>query len=100
MDLNLSQVISTLTETFNEPLNDGEQRKIVFWIDKDKEFVEEINQIVIDNVKVHQLTERNNFYTKYLLEEEDPTSHYLIYTNDDLSVEENWLIDTVYYSKT
>ena len=54
----------------------------------------------IDNVKVHLLTEQNNFYTKYLLEEEDPTSHYLIYTNDDLSVEENWLIDTVYYSKT
>ena len=100
MDLNLEQVISTLTATFNEPLNDGEQRKVVFWVDKDREFVEEIHQISIDNVKVHQLTEQNNFYTKYLLEEEDTTSHYLVYTNDNLSVEENWLIDTVYYSKT
>ncbi|OFD57541.1 BREX-1 system phosphatase PglZ type A (plasmid) [Bacillus cereus] len=97
--LDLEQVISTLTNTFNEPLNDGEQRKIVFWVDKNKEFVEEIHQISIDNIKVHQLTEQNNFYTKYLLEEEDTASHYLVYTNNDLSVEENWLIDTVCYSK-
>lgn len=98
--MNLDQIISTLTLTFNEPLNDGEQRKIVFWVDKDREFVEEIGHLSIDNVKLHQLTDQNNFYSKYLLEEEDPNSHYLIYTNNDLSVEENWLIDTVYYSKT
>lgn len=98
--LNLDQVVATLTATFGEALSDGEQRKIVFWVDKEREFVEEIHQISIDGVKVHQLTGQNSFYTKYLLEEEDPTSHYLIYTNDDLSVEENWLIDTVYYSKT
>jgi uncharacterized protein (TIGR02687 family) len=100
VSLNIDQVVSTLTATFNEPLNDGEQRKIVFWVDKDREFIEEIHNISIENVKVHQLTVNNNFYSKYLLEEEDPTSHYLVYTNDDLSVEDNWLIDTVYYSKT
>ncbi|WP_308417650.1 BREX-1 system phosphatase PglZ type A [Alkalihalobacterium bogoriense] len=98
--LNLTQVISTLTEHFSQPLNDGEQRKIIFWFDKDNEFAEDIDQIAIDNVKVHQLTEKNNFYTKYLLEEEDPTSHYLIYTNLELGVEDNWVIDTVLYSKT
>jgi uncharacterized protein (TIGR02687 family) len=100
VSLNIDQVVSTLTATFNEPLNDGEQRKIVFWVDKDREFIEEIHNISIENVKVHQLTANNNFYSKYLLEEEDPTSHYLVYTNDNLSVEDNWLIDTVYYSKT
>lgn len=98
--MNLEQVIATLTATFSEPLDDGEQRKIIFWVDKDQEFVEEIDQITINNVKIHKLNQQNNFYLKYLLEEEDPTSHYLIYTNDDLSVEENWLIDTVYYSRT
>src|SRR5690606_1255781 len=30
----------------------------------------------------------------------DPTSFYLIYTNLQLSVEDNWLADTVLYSKT
>ncbi|MEH7502940.1 BREX-1 system phosphatase PglZ type A [Neobacillus drentensis] len=98
--MNIDQIIATLTDTFNEPLNDGEHRKIIFWVDKDREFVEEMNNLSINNVKVHKLTEHNNFYSKYLLEEEDPASHYLVYTNDDLSVEENWLIDTVYFSKT
>jgi len=85
---------------FIESLKDGEQRKIIFWVDKDKEFVEEIDTLSLDNVKIHKLTEQNQFYSKYLLEEEDPTSHYLVYTNDEIGVEENWLIDTVYYSKT
>lgn len=98
--LNLDQIIKTLTMTFNESLKDGEQRKIIFWVDKDKEFVEEIDTLALDNVKIYKLTEQNQFYSKYLLEEEDPTSHYLIYTNDEIDVEENWLIDTVYYSKT
>ncbi|MED4238942.1 BREX-1 system phosphatase PglZ type A [Priestia megaterium] len=98
--MNLDQIITTLTASFNEPLNDGEHRKIIFWVDKEKEFIDEINYLSMDNVKIHQLTEQNNFYSKYLLEEKDPTSHYLIYTNNDIGVEENWLIDTVYYSKT
>lgn len=100
MELNIDQIITTLTATFNEPLNDGEYRKVIFWVDKDREFVEEINNLSINDVKVHYLTEQNNFYSKFLLEEEDMTSHYLVYTNHDLTVEENWLIDTVYYSKT
>lgn len=86
--------------TFRESLKDGEQRKIIFWVDKDKEFVEEIDTLNLDNVKIHILTEQNQFYSKYLLEEEDPTSNYLVYTNYEIDVEENWLIDTVYYSKT
>ncbi|MCI0766551.1 BREX-1 system phosphatase PglZ type A [Bacillus sp. TL12] len=98
--MNLNQVIDTLKGSFNEPLNDEEQRKIIFWVDKDREFIEEINRLSIDGVKIHHLTERNQFYTKHLLEEEDPTSHYLIYTSGDLIVEDNWLIDTVSYSKT
>ena len=40
------------------------------------------------------------FYTKYLLEEEDVTSNYLVYSSVDVSSEEdNWLIDTLLYSK-
>jgi uncharacterized protein (TIGR02687 family) len=98
--MNLDQVVQTLTEFFQQPLDDGEQRKIIFWFDKDNEFAEDIEQVHIDNVKIHQLTEKNNFYTKLLLEEEDLSSHYLIYTNMELGVEDNWLIDTVLYSKT
>lgn len=98
--MNIEQIESALDDIFNEPLKDGELRKIVFWVDKDNEFSEEIGQLQINGVKVHPLTEQNQFYTKYLLEEEDPTSSYLIFTNLELGVEDNWLADTVLYSKT
>lgn len=98
--LNINQIESSLSDLFNEPLKDGEQRKVVFWVDKDNEFTEDIEQLSIEGVKIHKLTDRNQFYTKYLLEEEDPTSSYLIYTNMELGVEDNWLADTVFYSKT
>ncbi|MGG1689426.1 BREX-1 system phosphatase PglZ type A [Heyndrickxia ginsengihumi] len=98
--MNINQIESALFDIFNEPLKDGEQRKIVFWVDKDNEFTENIEQLSIEGVKIHKLTDSNQFYTKYLLEEEDPTSSYLIYTNMELGVEDNWLADTVLYSKT
>ncbi|MBT2572526.1 BREX-1 system phosphatase PglZ type A [Bacillus sp. ISL-51] len=98
--MNINQIESALSNIFNEPLKDGEQRKIVFWVDKDNVFTEDIERLTVDKVKVHTLTDRNQFQTKYLLEKEDPMSSYLIYTNMELGVEDNWLADTVFYSKT
>jgi uncharacterized protein (TIGR02687 family) len=98
--MNMGQIVSALSDIFKEPLKNGEQRKIVFWMDKDKEFTEEIGEMTIDGVKVHTLTDRNQFYTKHLLEEEDTTSSYLIFTDIELGLEDNWLADTVLYSKT
>lgn len=98
--MNINQIEAALLDIFNEPLKDGEQRKIVFWVDKDNEFTEDIEQLNVEKVKVHTLTDRNQFQTKYLLEEEDPMSSYLIYTNMELGVEDNWLADTIFYSKT
>ncbi|WP_237712584.1 BREX-1 system phosphatase PglZ type A [Paenibacillus elgii] len=97
----MDEVIKALQEAFQQPLNEGEQRKIIFWFDKDQEFAEYIHEVAIENVKVHTLSEGNSFYTKYLLEEEeDPTSNYLIYSNLDMDKDEdNWLLDTILYSK-
>lgn len=98
--MNIDEIVNTLRTTFQQPLHDGEQRKIVFWFDKDQEFIDYIDDIIIEDVKVHKLTENNSFYTKYLLEEMDPASHYLIYSTLDMSMEDNWLLDTLLYSKT
>lgn len=97
--MNLTQIVSTLKEQFQESLKDGETRKIIFWIDKDQEFIEDIDQLHIDDVQVHVLTENNQFYTKYLLEKEQPNTSYLIYTLLELGTEKNWLADTMYYAK-
>ena len=98
--MNLNQVTTSLTDLFNEPLNDGESRKIVFWTDMDEEFVTDYEKVVIDGVKIIHLHDNNQFYVKHLLEEEDTNSSYLIYTNLNLDSKENWLYDTVMYSKT
>src|SRR5690554_5586476 len=98
--MNVDEIVRALQEAYQQPLGEGEKRKIVFWFDKDQEFAEYIHEIKIEDVKVQRLTEGNNFYTKFLLEEEDPTSDYLIYSNIDLEMEENWLLDTLLYSKS
>lgn len=100
MSVELKQIISSLKEAFNEPLNEGEERKIIFWTDIDKDFIDVYHQVEIDHVKVIHLHDRNQFYIKYLLEEEDSRSSYLIYTNLDIHSKDNWLYDTVLYSKT
>lgn len=98
--MNIDEIITTLSESYDAPFKDGEQRKIIFWLDKESSFTEIVDDIKIDNVKVHTLNKDNFFYTKYLLEEDDTLSNYLIYSNVDLSSEEdNWLMDTLLYSK-
>ncbi|GEB78390.1 BREX-1 system phosphatase PglZ type A [Sporolactobacillus inulinus] len=96
--MNIDQIEAKLAHLFREPLKDGEQRKIVFWVDKDGEFTEVIDQLNLIDAKIHHLTKHNQFYTKYLLEE-DPKSSYLVYTTMELDSEDNWLMDTALYSK-
>src|SRR5699024_9743337 len=84
---------------FNEPLKDEEERKLIFWTDYNENFVHDFDKIAIEDVKVIHLHKHNQFYTKHLLEEEDTGSSYLIYTNMDLTSEDNWLYDTVLYSR-
>lgn len=97
--LNINQIESALSDIFKEPCIEGELRKLVFWVDKDHEFVGDIENLSVEGIKILTLTEHNQFYTKYLLEEEEPTTSYLIYTTMELNVEDNWLADTVLYSK-
>jgi len=98
--VNINQIYSSLEEIFNEPLQDGEKRKIVFWTDLDGDFINDYENIQLDKVKIIHLHEDNQFFVKHLLEEEGTTSHYLIYTNLDLTAKDNWLYDTVLYSET
>lgn len=91
-------------QKIQEQLNNeftGEQRQIIFWYDENKEFEEDIHNLVIDNAKVLILSGKDYFKVKYILEIEDKESHYLLYAPfarpDDL---DNPLLDTLLYSKT
>jgi uncharacterized protein (TIGR02687 family) len=98
--MELNEIIETLTQTYSNPLSDHQKRRIVFWLDKDQEFLDVIEEIDIPDVTIHRLTEANSFQTKYLLEEEDVDTNYLIYTTEELITEDNWLIDTYLYSQS
>lgn len=92
-------IIDALKEDFNEPLKSYEKRKIVFWNDYEKEFEDIIDEINIEGVRVHRLEDKNNFYTKYLLEEEDTESNFLIYNTVKIADDrDNWMLDTMLYS--
>lgn len=93
-------IIESLKSEFNKQLKNGEKRKIVFWNDYEKEFEDTINEVNIDGVKIHKLTNKNSFATKYLIEEEDTESNFLIYNTAKIEDDrENWLLDIVLYSE-
>ncbi len=94
-ELNLKQIEDKLNKEFDE-----ENRVIVFWYDEEKEFVDDIENLNLENVKIHYLTPTNLFKTKVLLEREDKESNYLIYAPfKKPENRNNHLADTILYSK-
>jgi len=92
-------IMSALQQEFAQPLNKGKKRRIIFWNDYDTEFADRVDEVHIPGVRVHKLTSKNNFYTKYLIEEEDTTSDFLIYNTERFVDErDNWLLDMMLYS--
>jgi uncharacterized protein (TIGR02687 family) len=93
-------IISRLTERFLAPLPEFHKRRIVFWHDEDREFAEDIDELVLPGVKLVKLTGKNNFAIKKLLTSDDLTNDYLVY--DPLSYEkdqhDDWLLDIRQYS--
>ena len=96
----LNDIVRTLTEEFSKKTRYFECRKIIIWYDYNKEFLDIIDEVKIDNVFIHKLTDDNYFYTKYLLEEENPDKNYLIYTNSVEKEENNWMLDVMLYSES
>lgn len=100
--MNIDKIQDRLKTMFEPSTKIGENRRIVFWTDPKGQYRDAIDnhEINIEDVKIHELKENNNFHTKYLLEEEDTTSNYLIYTNlDDITNKSSWVIDIVLYSQ-
>lgn len=48
--MNIEQIESALQDAFNQPLKSSEQSKMVFWVDKDQECIDEIDQMTIVGV--------------------------------------------------
>ena len=52
----LDKVIHDFNRRFAEPLPEFYKRRIVVWIDKDREFADKLDEITINGVKVVALT--------------------------------------------
>lgn len=94
-EMNLPLIENKLNEAFSGP-----GRKLVFWYDAQKEFVDDIDSLSLQGASVYKLTPTNQFYTKYFLEIEDTQNSYLLYApfaKPDIKM--NHLADTLRYSQ-
>lgn len=97
--MNLTEVKETLEDNLNTAPSNGRIRNIIFWYDEEAEFVEDIKDLQLDNAKIIHLGLNNSFHTKYILEKEDTTTNYLVYScNPKPLPRENWLLDIEKYS--
>ena len=93
--MNLEQITKVLNSEFKK-----EGRRIVFWYDEKQEFLSEIEELKLENVKLLRLKQDELFKTKLRLEREDKESNYLIYAPFKRSEDrDNHLADTIMYSK-
>ncbi len=98
-DVSLAQVAEKLNALFAQ---DTGERKLVFWFDAAGEFQGDIEELapLLSCATIWQLTGKNQFQTKYMLEREHPHDNFLIYAPFARpSVKENHLEDMILYSE-
>ena len=98
--MDADKVIQDLNRRFAAPLPEFYQRRIIFWYDEDQEFADKLDEIVLENAKIVVLTGSNAFAVKKLLNHDDMTSNYLVYSPVSYDrQDDNWLLDIELYSE-
>ncbi len=98
--MDTDKVVQDLNRRFAAPLPEFYKRRIIFWYDEDREFEDKLEDIEIANAKLLVLTGTNNFAAKKLLNVDDTTSNYLVYSPITYeSLEDDWLLNIELYSE-
>ena len=98
--MDTDKVIQDLNRRFAAPLPEFYKRRIIFWYDEDREFEDKLGDIEIADAKLLVLTGTNNFAAKKLLNVDDTTSNYLVYSPITYeSLEDDWLLNIELYSE-
>ena len=98
--MDTDKVIQDLNCRFAAPLPEFYQRRIIFWYDEDKEFEDNLDEVVLENAKVIAHVGNNAFSVKKLLSVDDLTTNYLVYSPLAYNrPEDNWLLDVELYSE-
>ena len=98
--MDIEQIIADLNRRFAEPLPEFYRRRMIVWHDEEKEFVDKIDEIRLNNAKIAILTGTSYFSVKKLLAVDDTDSNYLLYSPFAYeTLEDNWLLDIELYSE-
>ena len=98
--MDLDTIIRDLNKRFAAPLPEFYKRRIIFWYDEGREFEDKLDDIQVNNAKLLVLTGTNNFAAKKLLNVDDTTSNYLVYSPITYeSQEDDWLLNIELYSE-
>lgn len=98
----MNQIIKETEQYFRSSLQRGEQRKILYFYDKEKEYWDELEKSAADTQLFHLLEvhEHNYIYTNYLIEKtETKRNLFLYFVMEKPEDEENPLLDVLLYSK-
>ena len=69
--LDLEEILKDLQKRFKEPYPEFYNRRIIFWMDRDREFEDEIDNLEIPDVKTIKVSKNNKFRVKKLLSFDD-----------------------------
>ena len=94
--MDTTQITQGLERIYNQ-----ENHRIVFWYDPEKEFIDALDHLDLDDIKVVRMDKESALELKVRLELEDTQSRYLLYfTTTEPPMEEDWLLDIKLYSRT
>ena len=98
--MDTEKAVQDLNRRFAAPLPEFYKRRVVFWLDEDKEFEDKLDEIELTNAKIVKLTGSNTFAVKKLLCEDDTASNYVVYRPFSFEEDEdNWLLNMELYSE-
>ena len=98
--MDIEKIQQELERRFKKAKPEFYNRRIIFWYDEEKEFIDSISSIDLPGVKIVTLTENNNFEIKKTLVHDDPINDYLVYCPVSfIDKENNWLLNVQLYSE-
>ena len=77
--MDTEKVVSELNKRFAQPLPPYYKRRVIFWLDEEREYADKLDDFELENAKLVQLTGSNLFTVKKLLGHDDPYGNYVVY---------------------
>lgn len=92
--MDIDMIAAELTQRFDALLPDYHRRRIIFWLDEEGAFADELDDFHLPNATLVRRTETNGFALKKLLCADDTEHNYLVYQPFAFADEEDdWLLN-------